>query len=886
MKDQLDAGVGRGLRALLRGVHERARTVVWCVLALSVALGTYAALNLGVNSDNLSLVSPDLPSRLNHAEFSRHFPNLENALLVVIDAETPELARGAADDLLAALRTEPDRFEDVYLPGGGDFFERNGLLYRTVEELDEFADHIAGLQPVIAELERDASIANLSRLVTMGLESVRDGSTSAADWPIVLERVGTATVEVYSEYPIAISWEEVLLRGSAVDLSTRRVLVVHAVLEFGSVFAAQRAIEAIHSSAEQLGLSPERGVTIRVTGNPALNYEEMAGILWDVFVAGIFCFALVVVILWFALRSWHIVAAAVASLLIGLVWTAAFATVAVGYLNIVSLAVAILFIGLGVDFAIHLGTRYADLLREGNEPLAAMTAAAEDVGGSLVLCTVTTAIGFLVFVPTDYHGVAQLGLIAGSSMLIILVLTFTIFPALLFSWLRFDPARFLTRPVRFEHHWWSWFEEHPRAVRMGAVAAAVIALVLIPRAHFSPNILDIRDPEAESVKAFQDLLAAAGSASPWYIDAIAPDLDAAQALAKRVDELAVVSHAITLASYVPEDQQEKHEILADVAFLLEAPPAGVASLPDPPVDEQIAALRELHDFMSADWIDRDGSVLGASMRNLRSQLASFLERLDRDEEPDEALARLEQILLAGFPDQISRLRAALEPEEITLRSLPAELRRRMVAENGRARVQIFPQEDLDAEEAIRPFVEGVSSVAPKASGIAVNLIALEEATKSSFQQSLLSALFLITLLLLILWRRIDDTLLVLAPLLLSAGLAVGLMGLFDIAFNFVNVIVIPLMFGIGVDSGIHLVHRSRSEEAISGGLLATTTARAVFYSALTTTVSFGSLAFSSHRGMSSLGILLTFGMLLTLVGNLIVLPSLIALRKPKSPSGA
>jgi hopanoid biosynthesis associated RND transporter like protein HpnN len=874
----MDQVVGRVLHAWIARVHAQASTVVWGLLILTALLGVYTFQNLGVNSDNLALLSPDLPSRRNHAEFSRHFPNLENALLVVIDGETPELAREAADALVAELRANPRRFQDVYLPGGGGFFERNGLLYRSVDELDEFADQIAAIQPIIGELERDASIANLSQLVATGLERVQDGSGDAEDWPAVLDRVGQATVRVFAEYPIAISWEEILLQGSALDLTTRRVVIVHAVLEFGSVFAAGEALEAIREAARSRGLVPERGVTVRITGNPALNFEEMAGILWDIFVAGIFCFAVVVVILWFALRSWHIVIAAVATLLVGLVWTAAFAAVSVGYLNIVSLAVAILFIGLGVDFAIHLGTRYADLLREGNVPLEAMTAAVEDVGGSLVLCTVTTAIGFLVFVPTDYRGVAQLGLIAGVGMVIIVSLTFTLLPALLFSWLRFDAARHLTRAVTFEKHWWRWFDEHPWHVRRAAVVAAVLALVLMPRAHFSPNVLDIRDPATESVEAFDDLLEQAGAASPWYVDAMAPDLGAARALADQLDDLEVVSHAVTLASYVPEDQEEKHEILADIAFMLDPPPARDSRFGPPSIEEQVAALRELHDFLSADWVGRDDLALGASMRALRAHLATFLARLDAEGDPADALSRLEDILLASLPSQLARLRSALEPEEVTLEVLPDELRRRMIAADGRARVQIFPEHDLDGEGAMRRFVEGVASVAPEASGIAINLIALEEATKRSFQQSLISALVLISLLLWLLWNRLRDMLLVLAPLLLSAGLAVGFMGLFDIPFNFVNVIVIPLMFGIGVDSGIHLVHRSHSPVAARDGLLGTTTARAVYYSAITTTVSFGSLALSSHRGMASLGVLLMFGMLLTIVGNLILLPSLIALR--------
>lgn len=876
----MDEVVGRALHAWIARLHAQATAVVWGLLVLTLLLGVYAVQNLGVNSDNLALLSPDLPSRRNHAEFSRHFPNLENALLVVIDGDTPELAREGADKLVAALRDDSRRFEDVYLPGGGGFFERNGLLYRSLDELDEFADQITAIQPVIAELEREASVANLARLVETGLESLEDGSSDAENWPAVLDRVGDATVGVFTEYPIAISWEEVLLEGSAIDMTTRRVVIVHAVLEFGSVFAAGEALAAIRDAAESLGLVPERGITVRVTGNPALNYEEMAGILWDIFVAGVFCFLVVIVILWFALRSWHLVVAAVATLLIGLVWTAAFAAAAVGYLNIVSLAVAILFIGLGVDFAIHLGTRYADLLRESGDLLQAMTDAVEDVGGSLVLCTVTTAIGFLVFVPTDYRGVAQLGLIAGVGMLIIVSLTFTAFPALLFSWLRIDPARHPTKAVRFERHWWAWFDQHPRHVRAAAVVAGVIALALIPRAHFSPNVLDIRDPETESVQAFDDLLAEAGSASPWYVDAIAPDLEAAEALADELAELEVVSHAITLASFVPDDQEEKHEILADIGFLLDPPPAGATSLEAPSIEQQVAALQQLHEFLATDWIDDERSALGASIRSLRGHLATFLARLDTDADPAEALLRFEDILLSGLPGQLARLRSALEPEQITLGSLPNELRKRMLAADGRARVQIFPEHDLDGEEAMRPFVDQVHRVAPKASGIAINLIALEEATKRSFQQSLVSALALISLLLWILWRRLYDTVLVLAPLLLSAGLAVGFMGLFDIPFNFVNVIVIPLMFGIGVDSGIHLVHRSHSLVAARDGLLATTTARAVYYSALTTTVSFGSLALSSHRGMASLGILLAFGMVLTVVGNLIVLPSLIALRKP------
>ena len=882
MKDRMDEVIGHTLRGLIQRVHAHPATTASALLAVTLLLGVYTFLNLGVNSNNLELISPELPSRVHHATFSKHFPNLENALLVVIDGKTPELARDGAERLEAGLLAQPDRFEDVYLPGGGSFFEQNGLLYRSVDELDDFADRIAAIQPIIAELEREASIANLTRLVETGLDSVRAGTGNSDDWPDVLERVGDATVGVYAEFPVAISWEEVLLRGSAIDMTTRRVVVVHPVLEFGSVFAAGDALKAIREVATLEGLTEEHGIDVRVTGNPALNYEEMSGILWDIFVAGIFCFAIVVVILWFALRSWHIVVAAVATLVVGLVWTAGFATVSIGYLNLVSLAAAILFIGLGVDFAIHLGTRYADFLRDGLSPLDAMIAACEDVGGSLVLCTFSTAIGFLVFVPTDYRGVAQLGLISGVGMVLIVSLTFTLFPALLFSWLRFDVKKHLRHSVTFRYRWWTWFESHPRGVRTTAALLGIAAIVLIPRAHFDPNVVDMRDPSTESVQAFNDLLEAAGSASPWYVDSLTPSLEAANTLAEELETLDAVSHTITLASYIPEDQEDKLYVLEDIRFLLEPPPRSIASLPAPGIDEQVAALRKLHTFLGSDWVAGDKTSLGASMRKLHSRLTTFIERLDADADPEEALDRLDTILLAGLPDQLTRLRTALDPSEIALASLPPELTRRMLSQDGTARVQIFPAENLEAESEMRRFTDAVLSIDPAASGIAVNLIALEDATKRSFQQALLSALALISVLLWMLWRRLSDMLLVLAPLFLSTAVTVALMGVFDIAFNFVNVIVIPLMFGVGVDSGIHLVHRSHSKAAASSGLLGTTTARAVYYSAMTTTVSFGSLALSSHLGMASLGILLTIGMLLTVACNLIVLPALIALRSPRA----
>jgi len=859
--------------------------VVTCGL-LTLGLALFAATHLGINSDNIRLIGEDTVSRRNHDAFAALFPNLENALLIVVDGETPELARDAADTLTAELQLHPDVFVDAYLPGGGKFFERVGLLYRSVPELEEFADQMARVQPLLAELERDPSIANLTALVRRGLDAVGNDPDEVSQWARVLDQIGRATVAVYSEYPLAISWEEMLVQGSSLEVQHRRVIVANPVLDYTSAFAAARPIDLIRQLAKDHGYTAERGVQVRVTGNPALNYEEMIGIAWNVGGAGIFCFALVVAIIVVALRSIKLVIASVIALLTGLIWTLGFAAFAIGHLNLISVTFAVLFIGLGIDFAIHFGMSYADLLHAGRSNIEAQEGAVQKVGSSLVLCTVTTAIGFFVFIPTDYRGVAELGLISGVGMFIILFVTLTLMPALLYTWLAPSVRERSASPLRFRDHWWMYLDRYGSWVRRSAALAGVGALVLLPRARFDENVINMRDPSTESVQAFNDLLSQSGMASPWFLNVVAPNLEAAQKLAARLDKLESVAHTVTLADYVPSDQDEKRAILADIGYFFPPPAEPGESTGTGSVDDQIAALRDLYVYLGRTEDVQRNSPLLDSMKLLRKELADFLAKIAANQKPEVALASLQKILLSGFADQMQRLRVALEPRKVTLADLPAPLVKRMIAADGSARIQVYPRESLVDEMALSQFVAEVQQVAPNAAGVAINLVGFANATKSSFRQALISALIVIAGLLWLLWRRISDVVLVMAPLLLSSLLTVAAMVLLDLPFNFANVIVIPLLIGVGANSGIHLVHRTRTTASHDEELLATTTARAVFYSALTTAVSFGSLAFSSHRGLASLGIVLTIGMALTIICTLIVLPAMLELQRDHSSAGS
>jgi hypothetical protein len=395
----------------------------------------------------------------------------------------------------------------------------------------------------------------------------------------------------------------------------------------------------------------------------------------------------------------------------------------------------------------------------------------------------------------------------------------------------------------------------------------------------------MRNPSTESVQAFNDIAATNDRGSPWYANALAPDLDSAVDLAARLADLDLVSQTITLADFVPDEQEDKREILADLALIIDAPVAKEPPRTDLTVEEQLSALRDLRDFLATTGVGRGNTVLQASVSRLEGVLDAFLTRVDAGEDVPTALRNLEQVLLGQLPVHMERLRNALDPAPIDIENLPRPVVRRMIAPDGRARVIAYPSENLQTNtQALARFVDGVRTVAPDATGLSVNLIEFARATVRSVRQALISAILAIAVLLWLLWRRATEMLLVLAPLLLGAALTCASMALIGIAFNFANVIVIPLLLGIGVDSGIHMVHRADVGPEGEGGLLGTTTARAIFFSAATTVASFGALAFSSHRGIASLGTILVIGLVFTLLCMLVVLPALIEWRQAASES--
>ncbi len=850
--------LGRVMCAVSR--HPGRTLLAACALA-ALAL-VYAGGHLGVNSQTDDLFDEHLPFRKLRAEVDRALPARNDNLLVVLDAPTRLRAEDAVAWLVAEIEREPERFASAWAPGAGPFFERHGLLFLEVEELWELADRLAAAQPFLADLVRDPSLRGLFGILTRAID---EGALSRGGFDVerVLEGVTRAIAAAEGMELRPQAFGELVLGGEERG-SIRRYVLVQPRPDYEDFVPGRASVERLHEILAQRGWNAEGPVRARVTGDLALKTEELGLVKDQAARSGIVSFLLVAGILGFGLRSGRLIGGTLLALVLGLVWTAGFAALAVGHLNVISVAFAVLFIGLGVDFGIHLSLRYRELREEGAGHSPALERTGRSVGGSLVLCALTTAVGFYAFVPTGFRGVAELGVISGTGMWISLVAMLTVLPAVL----GLGRAPRFAGGRRMEIRLPSWPTRWPGVVCAASGALSLASLALLPRLHFDANPLHVRDPEAPSVQTFFELIEG-GDVNPWSIEVLAPDLAQADALARRLEALPSVARTTTLSSYVPTRQDEKLEVLEEIALFLgfdelePLPPPGFA-------DEE----RSLHRFRRA-LVALERAEGDERRREVAVELGSALDRFMQDLDGT-AVETLRASLVNSVLDRVRRLQRALGTRGFGLPDLPEALRRRMVAADGRALIEVYPEGSLADPDAVATFVREVRSVTPAATGTSVYMFEAASAIMDALGQALVTAGVLVTLLLLGLWRNPRDTALALAPLVLAALLTSALAVLLELPINFANVIVVPLLLGIGVDSGIHLVHRYR-DGALARGILETSTARAVLWSALTTIASFGALGLASHRGLATLGQLLSLGVGVTLACNLVFLPALLTL---------
>ena len=848
-----------------------ARLVILAYALLTIAAADYLVRHFAITTDSEKLISTSLPWRQQEIRLDQAFPQRADQIIAVVDATTPEAADEGAAALTAALSARPDVVRTVGRPDGGEFFERNGVLYLSVEEVRRAAADLIRAQPFLGTLAADPTLRGVMGVLSQAMEGVRRGKSKLDDLQPALTAIADALDRLARGEDPAFSWRRLFAGDAPRRAELRRFVVLQPVLDFDALEPGGKATAAIREAAAQLALTPAHGVTVRLTGPVALSDEEFGTIADGAALNGAVTGAVVLILLWAALRRFRIVLAVLVNLVVGLAVTGALGLMMVGAFNLISVAFAVLFVGLGVDFGIQFSVRYREERRRLRDFDAALAATALKIASPLLLAAASIAAAFYAFLPTAYRGLSELGLIAGTGMIVAFLTTATLLPALL-SALRPGPE---TAPI-------GWkalapldrFLERRRHWVVGAtLAATILGSPLLLGLRFDFNPLDLRARSAESVSTLIDLMRDPDT-SPNTIDILENDLSGASKTAESLRALPEVARAMTLESLVPDGQEEKLAILDDARFFLAntLDPERIDAAPTPG-ETAAAVARTARDLASA----AGGRDIAAAKPARR--LAGLLDALAKG--PQEKRADAERAFVAPLLTTLRQTRALLSAETVSIETLPPALKAEWLSAKGEARIEVAPSGDGDDNATLRRFVDAVRRVAPDATGTPVFITEAAATVVEAFLQAGLLSLASIALILFIGLGRLTDVALTLTPLLIAIVATLEICVAIGLPFNFANIIALPLLLGVGVAFKIYYVMAWRGGET---DFLQSSLTRAVVFSACATATAFGSLWFSHHPGTSSMGELMALSLVTTLSAAVLFQPALLATQREGTPS--
>jgi uncharacterized protein len=839
--------------------------VIAGALLLAVLSAWYAATHFSMTTDINQLISSKSPARQRELVFEKAFPQFDTTIAVV-DAPTPELVQAATDALATKLSQQKDLFRSIEEPQGGSFIAQNGLLFLPTDQLERQTGLLTQAQKLIQVLAADPSLRGVVRSLQLALLGVQGGKLKLDDmvWPLTIS--ANTLDQVIADKPASFSWQMLAQGRQANPSDLMRFLRIQPVLDYSELEPGLKASSAIRQAAAALDFGKTYQARLRLTGPVPMNDDEFSTIKENAALNAVLTIAVVLFILWMALRWWRIIFAVFVSLAVGLSLTAALGLLLVGSLNLISVYFAVLFVGLGVDFGIQFSVRYRAERHEVDGLHEALLHAGRRAGAPLTLAALATAAGFLAFLPTDYRGLSELGAIAGFGMLIAFLTSVTLLPALL------NKVKPRSEPNQLGYAFLGpvddFLERHRTPILIITALLIVAASPLLLWLRFDFNPMNLRNPKVESVSTYIEL-EKHGISGSNDIAVLEPTLAQADEVAVKLKQLPDVSRVVTLSTFIPEQQEQKLPLIQGVAETLN-PVLNPQTPAKPPTDaETIATLNSTADALNK-LADKQPGRGGDAAKRLAAGLTTLAKG-------DEALRQRSQVaFVQPLQTTLGNLRNLLTAREVTRDNLPRDLVDQWVTPDGRARLRISPSGDPNDNTALREFAHNVLKVAPNATEGPISILEARRTIIAAFLEAGAFALLSIAILLWITLRRVGDVLLTLIPLLVAGVVTLEICVAIDMPLNFANIIALPLLLGVGVAFKIYYIMAWREGQT---KLLQSVLTRAVTFSACTTATAFGSLYFSSDPGTSSMGKLLAISLLTTMTAAAFFQPILMG--KPR-----
>jgi hopanoid biosynthesis associated RND transporter like protein HpnN len=900
--------VQRLLAGLVAAVCRRPVLVLAAALVAG-ALSLWAfCTRLEYRTQRSDLVSPAKDYQRRWRRYLAEFGSDDDMVVVVEGRDRPRM-KAALDALGERARRQPQHFDRLFYKVDLAHLRNRALLFLPTEQIAQIQDNLKSMDRLLKMGPIGWQLFTFERLLGEAGERARRArpgeplspadaqfftqfcaiSRSATDTlqdPAVYNNPWRSLVSVPAGQPDLLAEPQYFFSddpahpGTSGD--TLAFLLVRPVKQEGSFTAGRESVEALRAIVANVrGQYPD--LQMGVTGLPVLDNDEMVAAEHDTRLASWLAIAGITMLFVVVYRGIAYPLLTVGTLLVGTAWAMGWMTLTVGHLNILSATFAVMLIGMG-DYGVLWVMRYEQARRRGATVPEALRHTAVHVAVGNLTAATTLALAFYAAMFADFQAVAELGWIAGSGVLLCAFACFTVLPALLMLFDRRGEMTAATIPIHTETGWLPRLTGRPRWVLgAGLAITALLGVCALCRVHYDHNLLHLQAQDLDSVQWEMKLIDHTAGAS-WYALSYTDSPEEARALKARYDRLPGVSRVVEVASLVPPDQRRKLEQLRDIRSRLGNLPkraAVIAHLRDRILPDALsgrtarAELERLIVYLGP----LSGGTAPPILGELRDQLVGLRDRMARlpDGVAGERLRVFEDRLAGSLAEDLHQLRDVTTPEPITVADLPPQLRERYVGRTGKWLLRVFARDCLWDFAPLEKFTQDIHAVDPEATGKPFSTVEGLKAMKSGFEWAGLYAFLVIVAVLVVDFRSLRNTLFAVAPLAIGLVLSLGIMGLCGVPLNPANMIAFPLILGVGVDNGVHVLHDFLLRRAAGRRTISYPIGRGVLVKALTTMIGFGTLMISSERGLAGLGLILTLGVGCCMVAALVFLPAALRL---------
>ena len=862
----------------------------WLVIALAMVLAagcvlyTWARLEFRTGQDDL--ISANNRDSRNYLHFTSEFPDLDGLIVVVkVDAD-PARAERFADMLAQRLIPDKVNVKTVFYRIDAGLTGNSALLFLSDEDLGQLRARLTASLPMLEAYGANPTLATLFGIVNTQLDhatsSMASGggagsapANSGLDSKLLDAILGSMIAEPADPAAKTPSpWNELnpiarqnrAMSDGYLASDNGKYLLLNIAPGDGvkdgpdPVDVIQADIDAVRARFP--------GLDAGMTGGPALARAEESTTQHDMMLGSVLAVAGLIALLVIPFRGVVEPLFAILALLTGVAWSFGFTTLAVGHLNLLSAVFTSVLAGIGINFPIHLMARYDEARRQGLPMPEAVELAVVNTGTGVFASACIMALAFLMPMFTDFKGIAELGLISAAGLFLCLISALLVFPAMVALRDRGRPPG--KRPALSLAPKRSLLEKlfaRPGLIVGMTTIATLGALFLIRGVRFDQNVLKLQASDVEAVRFENTLLHDSGRSS-WFGVAFAPTRADAERKAAAFRKLPEVSDIETISTYIPDDQGRKRAVLGALGEKL-APisiRAGAHS-------DAAALMRELSGLAgrleAMSQFDTSGGVLKTA-----GLAEDAIARLKKD---TNVFAAYEQRTASSLATALAALKPQLSPNEVTEETLPPILRERFIGKSGLYLVQIYPRGDIWEDAPLKRFVDALRTVDRDVTGPPLQTYNLATVMRHGYERAALLALIAVFIFVFLDFRNLRDTLLATVPLIFGGAWLLEAMPLLGWEFNLANLFAVPIIIGMGVDNGVNMLYRWREERDKSSLILTKAVGKSVTICSLTTIAAFAALIPANHRGISSLGWVLSVGVMLILIATLIVLPALFEL---------